>query len=253
MKAHKGRFDILLFSENSHLTKPPFPVLTRDMPRRIPPLLEIHETLYAAFGPQGWWPGDSSMEIVIGAVLVQNTSWRNVEHALHNLRQRQLFDLEQLHALEHGELERLIQPAGFYRVKARRLRNLLDFLVASHQGSLESLFALPPDEARHQLLAVNGVGPETADSILLYAGGLPLFVVDAYTRRVLVRHGWLPPGVSYQEMQRLFASQLPADPRLFNEYHALIVRLGHSHCKARPQCDGCPLASYLPRSGPCDD
>src|SRR5690606_22113237 len=174
--------------------------------------------LHMAYGPQGWWPGDSKMEIVVGAVLVQNTSWKNVEHALRNFRLRQLFDVTQLHALDHSELERLIQPAGFYRVKARRLRNLLDFLVASHQGSLDSLFSLPVAEARRQLLGVNGVGPETTDSILLYAGGLPLFVVDAYSRRLLVRHGWLPPGVGYQEMQRLFHSQLPPDSQLFHEY-----------------------------------
>jgi endonuclease-3 related protein len=223
------------------------------MPRRTPPLLDIYEALHTAFGPQGWWPGDSAVEIVVGAVLVQNTSWRNVEHALRNLRERDLFDFEQLLALEHAELERLIQPAGFYRVKARRLRNLLDFLVASHEGSLENLFALPLAEARRQLLGVNGVGPETADSILLYAGGLPLFVVDAYTRRVLVRHGWLPPGARYDEMQRLFHAQLPPNPQIFNEYHALIVRLGHHYCRARPQCEGCPLACHLPRSGPCAD
>lgn len=223
------------------------------MRRRVPPLLDIFKILHSQFGPQYWWPGDSAIEIVIGAVLVQNTSWKNVEHALRNLRDHGLFDFDRLHALDQNELERLVQPAGFYRVKAKRLRNLLNFLATFHQGSLERLFELPLEEARRQLLGVNGVGPETADSILLYAGRLPLFVVDAYSRRVLVRHGWLPSGVGYHEMQQLFHSQLPADPLLFNEYHALIVRLGHLHCKTHPVCEGCPLAGYLPRSGPCGD
>jgi endonuclease III related protein len=223
------------------------------MSRRSPPLIELYDALLARFGPQGWWPGESPTEVAIGAVLVQNTSWRNVEHALTNLRSADLLDLSRLAMLDQLELERLIQPAGFYRVKARRLRNLLDFLAQSHQGALDSLFRLPLSEARRQLLSVSGIGPETADSILLYGGGLPKFVVDAYTRRVLVRHGWMPPGVSYHEMQQLFESQLEPEPQLFNEYHALIVRLGYHHCKAQPQCLDCPLACYLPRSGPYPD
>lgn len=213
----------------------------------------MYDVLLARFGPQGWWPGESPTEVTVGAVLVQNTSWRNVEHALANLRDHNLLDIARLHALEHDRLERLIQPAGFYRVKARRLRNLLEFLVEGHQGSLDSLFRLPLEEARRQLLSVNGIGPETADSILLYAGGLARFVVDTYTRRILVRHGWAPPKVSYHEMQALFESQLVADPQVFNEYHALIVRLGYHYCKARPRCGECPLACYLPRTGPYAD
>jgi endonuclease III related protein len=213
----------------------------------------MYKALLARFGSQGWWPGESPAEVVIGAVLVQSTSWRNVEHALANLRGLGLLDLNRLAAVEQDELERLIQPAGFYRVKARRLRNLLDFLIECHQGSLDSLFRLPLTEARRQLLSVSGVGPETADSILLYAGGLPKFVVDAYTRRLLVRHGWMPPGVSYHQMQQLFESQLAPDAQLFNEYHALIVRVGYQYCKAQPRCFDCPLACYLPRSGPHPD
>ena len=223
------------------------------MPRRDPPLLEIYQRLFATFGPQGWWPADSPEEVAIGAVLVQNTSWRNVEHALQNLRVRNLFDLPRLHAVPHAELEQLIKPAGFYRLKARRLRNLLDLIVETHRGALNRLLELPLDEGRRQLLEVNGIGPETADSILLYAGGHPKFVVDAYTRRLLMRHAWLAPPARYDQMQRLFESQLPAEPMLFNEYHALIVRLGYHFCKARPRCEGCPLACYLPRSGPLPD
>lgn len=223
------------------------------MPRRPPPVVDIFNALFARFGPQGWWPGDSPDEITIGAVLVQSTSWRNVERALDNLRDSGLLDLSRLQRIAQDELERLVQPAGFYRVKARRLRNLLDFLVDRHAGSLDSLFKLPLEEARRQLLTINGIGPETADSILLYAGGRPTFVVDAYTRRLLVRHGWSPPGVGYHEMQQLFESQLAPAPQLFNEFHALVVRLGYHHCKAQPRCLDCPLACYLPRSGPLPD
>ncbi|MCO6046493.1 endonuclease III domain-containing protein [Aeoliella sp. ICT_H6.2] len=222
------------------------------MPRRPPPLLDLYEEMYAAFGPQHWWPGDSPLEVVIGAVLVQNTAWRNVERAIANLKQHNLIDVDRLYAVEVGRLEELVQPAGYFRVKARRLRNLLEFVIDRHEGSLDRLFELPMEEARRQLLEVNGVGPETADSILLYAGEQPKFVVDAYTRRVLLRHGWLAPPATYEAMQKFFERRLPAEVPLYNEYHALIVRIGNQYCRSQPKCEECPLKGRLPRGGPIE-
>ncbi len=214
--------------------------------------MEVYDELLQAFGPQSWWPGDSPFEVVVGAVLVQNTSWRNVERTIFNLKRHDLLDIHRLARVTTPRLERLLQPAGYFRVKAKRLSSVLEFLLREHGGSLDRLFQLPLEVARGQLLAVHGVGPETADSILLYAGQLPKFVVDAYTRRVLVRHGWVAPPANYQAMQEWFERRLDADVSLFNEYHALIVRLGVEYCKPTPRCDNCPLQHRLPRGGPCE-
>jgi endonuclease-3 related protein len=148
------------------------------------------------------------------------------------------------------DLEELIRPAGYYRVKTRRLRNLLAWLHERYAGSLERMFASRLDTLREELLAVSGIGPETADSILLYAGGMPTFVVDAYTHRVLARHGWIDAEADYYRIQELFAASLPQDAALFNEYHALLVRVGKEHCKPTPVCEGCPLCELLPERGP---
>jgi endonuclease-3 related protein len=222
------------------------------MPRRLPPPIELYNDMYSALGPQNWWPGESPFEVVVGAVLVQNTAWRNVERAIANLKQHDLMDIKRLYAVKVPRLEQLLQPAGYFRVKTQRLRNVLEYLITNHDGELDGLFALPLDEARRQLLEVNGVGPETADSILLYAGEMPKFVVDAYTRRILLRHGWLAPPAAYPEMQQLFERRLPADTQLYNEYHALIVRVGNEFCKSRPKCEECPLRHRLPRGGPIE-
>lgn len=222
------------------------------MPRRLPPLVDLYQDMHAAFGPQYWWPGETPFEVIVGAVLVQSVSWRNVERAIDNLKRADLLDPHRLHAVKQPRLEKLVQPAGYYRVKARRLRNVLNFLIDEHQGDLDRLFALPLEDARAQLLAVNGVGPETADSILLYAGHLPKFVVDAYTRRILLRHGWLAPPATYEKMQKLFEARLEPEAQFFNEYHALIVRVGNQYCRATPRCDECPLRHRLPRSGPLE-
>jgi len=213
---------------------------------------QLYDDLFQAYGPQHWWPGESREEVVIGAVLVQSVSWKNVEQAIDNLRNENLIHFRRLYELPLADLHKLIQPIGYYRVKAKRLRNLLEFLVVKHDGSLDSLFALPMEAAREQLLAVNGVGPETADSILLYAGQMPSFVVDAYTRRVLLRHGWIDPPAKYEAMQRLFENQLPAEAELFNEFHALIVRVGNQFCSRTPKCEECPLRHRLPRLGPLE-
>lgn len=209
-------------------------------------LEEAYERLFAAYGPQHWWPAETPFEVVVGAVLTQNTSWKNVERAIANLRGAGVLEVAPLFALAEEELQELIRPAGFFRVKATRLRNVLRLIVEEFEGSLEKLFELPTDELRARLLAVNGVGPETADSIVLYAAGRPRFVVDAYTRRVGERHGWLDGGESYDAVQALFESSLESDAKRFNEYHALIVEVAKQHCRTKPRCEGCPLEPMLP-------
>jgi endonuclease-3 related protein len=216
-------------------------------------LQEVYQALLAAFGPQHWWPGRTPFEVMVGAVLVQNTSWLNVEKAIENLRQADLLEPHALYAVPQTELEQLIQPAGYFRVKAKRLRSLLRFFVERFDGSVEAMFGTSLYDLRADLLAVNGIGPETADSILLYAGSLPSFVVDAYTLRVLVRHGWIDSGADYHELQDYFQSGLPQDVEQYNEFHALLVRLGKDFCrKAKPCCEACPLREMLPRGGPIE-
>lgn len=215
------------------------------------PLHEAYDLLHAAFGPQSWWPGETPLEVLVGAVLVQNTAWKNVERAIDNLREAGALSLDGLHGLAQEELEELIRPAGCYRVKARRLRNVIDFIHERYEGSLERMFAAGLLSLREQLLEIHGIGPETADSILLYAGGLATFVVDAYTVRVLARHGWIDSEADYHAVQEEFQRQLPDDPALFNEYHALLVEVGKRHCKkSAALCAGCPLEPLLPAGGP---
>lgn len=208
-------------------------------------LLDIYQRLLAAFGPQHWWPGESPFEVAVGAVLTQNTAWRNVECAIDNLKRADCLALEPLLALAHEELAELLRPAGYFNVKARRLRNLL-LLLRDHGGDLEGYLAGDLATRRVELLEVNGLGPETVDSILLYAGDRPTFVCDAYTRRLLTRHGLIDKGATYEAMRALFMDHLPEEVALYNEYHALIVRTGYHHCKPRPRCEGCPLAPLLP-------
>ncbi len=215
-------------------------------------LQEVYDRLFAAYGPQHWWPADSPFEVLIGAVLVQNTSWANVKKAIDNLRDEELLDARTLYDVPVEELEEKIRPAGYFRIKARRLRSLLAFLIERHRGSLEAMFRTPLAELREQLLGVHGIGPETADSILLYAGGMTIFVVDAYTHRVFARHGWIGFDADYYQLKDHFESGLPPDPQLFNEYHALLVHVGKEHCRKTPRCEGCPLADLLPRGGPLE-
>ena len=212
-------------------------------------LREVYERLLTAYGPQHWWPAKTPFEVLLGAVLVQNTAWRNVEKAIENLRRDDLLDPIALYEVSQEELEELIRPAGYYRIKARRLRNVLALLVHRYDGSLDAMFQTGLAELREELLSINGVGPETADSILLYAGGLPTFVVDTYTHRVLARHGWIDFQVDYYEIKDRFESELPADAAMFNEFHALLVQVGKEHCGKTARCDGCPLAPLLPSGG----
>ena len=213
-------------------------------------LEEVYDRLFAAYGPQHWWPGETPFEVLVGAVLVQNTSWKNVAKAIDHLKQEDLLHPQALHDLPADELEQLIRPAGYFRLKARRLRNLLKLLVEGYDGSLEAMFATGLDGLREELLGVNGIGPETADSILLYAGGFPTFVVDAYTLRVFARHGWIDFDADYPTIKDHFESGLEKDAARYNEYHALLVRVGKLHCRKRPKCEGCPLSDLLPDGGP---
>ena len=213
-------------------------------------LRKVFERLFGHYGPQRWWPGDSALEVAVGAVLTQNTSWKNVEHAIESLRGADLLALNRLNRVSTEELQHHIRPAGYYRVKARRLKNLVTFIVQTY-GDLETMFSADMHEVRNGLLSVNGVGPETADAILLYAGGHPTFVVDAYAARILVRHEWIDPKADYQQIKQFFERRLEPDAPLFNEFHALIVAVGKDHCKSKPLCAGCPLEPMLPQNGPC--
>lgn len=205
-------------------------------------LEEIYRRLDAAYGDQHWWPGATPFEVAAGAVLTQNTAWANVEKAIANLTRAGALAPEKLAALAPAEVAPLIRPAGYYNVKARRLRAFVDFLFAEYNGDVATMAAEELAVLRPKLLAVHGVGPETADSILLYACGLPTFVVDAYTRRVLARHRLADEAATYDELKGFFESNLERDVALYNQYHALLVRLGRERCRRRaPRCAGCPL------------
>lgn len=213
--------------------------------------LAPYRRLLAAYGPQHWWPGETAFEVIAGAILTQNTAWTNVERAIANLKRVGAIDCNAILALSAPALAELIRPAGYFNVKGKRLHRLCDFLarrgVAESPARLASQGTLA--QLRADLLAVHGVGEETADTILLYALGLPSFVVDAYTRRVFGRLGLLHGDESYAAIQRLFESHLPRDVALYNEYHALIVRLGKLHCRPRPRCAACPVRRLCPSAG----
>lgn len=206
-------------------------------------LLRIYDLLLAALGPQHWWPARTRQEIVIGAILTQNTTWSNVERAVAALRRAKCLTLRRIHRMPLDRLAELIRSSGTHRVKARRLKNLAEWLESRFGGRLDGLFALGVDQARGELLGVKGVGPETADAILLYAGKLATFVVDAYTRRVLRRHFLLDGPGDYARTKALFERALPDDEQLYGEYHALLVELGKRFCRKRARCRGCPLES----------
>lgn len=204
-------------------------------------LIRIYRALDRFFGPLHWWPGDTPFEIAVGAILTQNTNWANVQKAIGRIKARGAMNPSSLYGLEPAELEELIRPSGYYRVKARRLRAFLEVLCGGFGGDLDAMLSGDLAEARRRLLAISGIGEETADSILLYAGGRPVFVVDAYTRRILERHGILKGRHSYGEIQRHFLQALPSDAGLYNQYHALIVEVGKRFCRKEPLCGQCPL------------
>jgi endonuclease-3 related protein len=253
-------------------------------------LRQYYHALYRAWGPQHWWPAETRFEVIVGAYLTQNTAWTNVELALANLRSARVLGVEGIRALPLRRLQRLIRPSGYFRQKAARLKTFVAFLDQKYSGSLAQLFAQPTGELREELLSLNGVGPETADSILLYAGNHPVFVVDAYTRRILDRHRILPENADYEEIRELFqralaplahqqklipASAAPqleagirgaahppsamstaartAEVQVYNEMHGLIVGVGKLYCrKSKPVCEACPLLPFLPAGGASD-
>lgn len=244
-------------------------------------LRQYYRALYRAWGPQHWWPAETPFEVIVGAYLTQNTSWTNVERAIENLRRAEVLTLDGIRKLRKARLEQLLRPSGYFRQKAGRLKTFIAYLDRQYQGSLERMFAVPTTRLREELLQLNGVGPETADSILLYAGNHPVFVVDAYTRRILGRHEILPEKTDYEEIRQLFERALNriaeeqekngATPlesgfpgtvhppssmseahrtalvQVYNELHGLIVGVGKYHCgKSTAKCDGCPLQRFLP-------
>ena len=233
-------------------------------------------TLLRRWGPQNWWPAQSRFEVIVGAYLTQNTAWINVEKAMINLRRARVLSVKGIREIAWPELEQLVRPSGYFRQKAQRLKTFIAYLDQKYGGSLDRMFAQPTEQLRAELLALNGVGPETADSILLYAGNHPVFVVDAYTRRILERHRIIHKKTSYEEIrglvERAIRSTEPeslqvlkhgAEPRHpvsrmsaaqrsllaqhYNEFHALIVRTGNEFCRSLPRCEGCPLRQFLPR------
>jgi endonuclease-3 related protein len=235
---------------------------------------QYYTALLARYGPQNWWPARSRFEVIVGAYLTQNTNWNNVEKALLNLRRARRLSVNAMREAPLDELEALVRPAGYFRQKARNLKTFMPFLDEQYSGSLSRMFAEPTAKLRAELLTLNGIGPETADSILLYAGNHPVFVVDAYTRRVLLRHGIIHEKTRYEEIRSmieqaissseaksLVVRNLTSDPRHsvsrmsssarsvlaqhYNEFHALIVRVGNHYCRTNPICEGCPLQSFL--------
>ena len=204
-------------------------------------LNDIYQRLYSCFGPQGWWPAQTSFEVIIGAILTQNTAWSNVEKALDNLKSGKVLNIAGIRKIQTKHLARLIRPAGYYNIKAQRLKNFIGFLFDDYKGNLRQMLKKELPLLRQELLNINGIGPETADSILLYAAGKSIFVVDAYTRRILLRHGLMDEASTYDQIQDYFMLHLEHDLTCFNEYHALIVRLAKTFCRTKPDCQKCPL------------
>ena len=243
-------------------------------PRLHDEIPRYYTALLARYGPQNWWPARSRFEVIVGAYLTQNTNWSNVEKALLNLRRARRLSVAAMRSIPLDELEQLVRPSGYFRQKARNLKTFIAFLDRQYSGSLKRMFAEPTGKLRAELLELNGVGPETADSILLYAGNHPVFVVDAYTRRVLLRHGIIHEKTGYEEIRAMIEQAISnseagslvvkdaiSDPRHpvsrmsssvrsalaqhYNELHALIVRVGNHYCRAKPICEGCPLQTFL--------
>ena len=207
-------------------------------------LIDLYNALLHRFGPQHWWPGDSPFEIMVGAVLTQNTNWTNVEKAIANLKNANCLTPHAIHNLTHEQLAPLIKPAGYFNLKARRLKNLINWLIQTCDGDLSVLQNYSTSRLREELLSINGIGQETADSIILYAFEKLTFVVDTYTFRVLVRHGRIDADSHYEQIKDYCESNLPDDLSLYNEFHALIVRVGKDHCKPRAKCANCPLEPF---------
>jgi len=204
-------------------------------------LMEIYSLLFSAFGPQNWWPAETELEMMVGAILTQNTSWNNVEKAIQNLKEKDLLSVRGLSLIPVPILAGYIRPAGYYNIKVRRLKNLIKFIEDKYNGDTNRLFSLDTDTIRKGLLSVKGIGEETADSIILYGVGRPLFVVDTYTHRILSRHSLIEEEAGYNDLQVFFMDNLPHDVELYKEFHALIVKTGKEFCRRKPICFKCPL------------
>ncbi len=214
------------------------------MPSTSDRLMDLYRAMHARFGHRGWWPGESPLEVCVGAILTQNTNWGNVEKAIANLNAQGCMSVAALHAISQADLAELIRPAGYYNVKAKRLKN---FIAVVHEGwgdDVEAFLDRDVHALREELLAINGVGRETADSIILYAAHKPSFVVDAYTYRIMVRHHLIDPEDDYEAIKELFETYLPEDVELWNDYHAQLVAVGKNFCKPRARCEGCPLEPF---------
>lgn len=218
-------------------------------PGRPSDLMAYHRVLADKLGPQHWWPAETPFEVIVGAILTQNTSWKNVEAAITNLKREKLLSPLAIEKVSVPRLERLIRSSGYFRQKAKKLKAFVRFLRLEYGGALNRMFRTPTAELREKLLGVHGVGPETADSILLYAARKEVFVVDAYTKRILSRHGWTEEDVDYEEMRSLVENNLPRDVSLYNEFHAQFVQVGKNWCRPRdPRCSECPLGPFLEAS-----
>ena len=204
-------------------------------------LLKIYDLLLEHFGPQSWWPGETKLEICVGAILTQNAAWSNVEKAILSLKKENYMELGRLKEIKTKKLASLIKSSGYFNVKAERLKSFINYFANRHRGNFNNLFKGKLEDIRHSLLSVNGIGPETADSMLLYAGEIPVFVVDAYTKRIFSRLKLTDKNATYDELQSFFMKNLPGKTTLYNEYHALIVMLGKYYCKPKPVCGSCPL------------
>ena len=206
-------------------------------------LMGIYNLLLSYFGRQNWWPAETELEMMVGAILTQNTNWNNVEKAILNLKEKSLLSIEKLSQIPDPMLAELIRPAGYYNLKVKRLKNLIHFIVDRYQGDIQNLFSLHAETIREELLTVKGVGLETADSIVLYGAGRPVFVVDTYTHRIVTRHGLIEEEAGYHDVHSFFMENLSHDVELFKEFHALIVKTGKYFCRKKPRCFECPLNS----------
>lgn len=211
-------------------------------------LLKIFDILLSTFGRRNWWPGDTPFEVMVGAILTQNTSWKNVEKAITNLKEQGLLDVDALYTIDEKALAEIIKPAGYYNIKSNRLKNFIKVIHDRYDSTIENLSKYDTKTLRDILLNIKGIGEETADSILLYALNRPIFVVDAYTKRFLKNHGLYDGNGNYSDIQRFFMDHLPEDTSLYNEYHALLVYLGQHFCKKIPKCEECPLEVEAERS-----
>ena len=207
----------------------------------------IYQTLLDRFGHRGWWPGETPIEIITGAILTQNTAWKNVEKAIANLRRAGKLSYKALEVIPIEALTELIRSSGYYNQKALKLKAFVQFLKKEYQGSLTRMFREETPVLREKLLSIKGIGPETADSILLYDGEHPIFVIDLYTYRIVTRHGWVPESIDYHGLQDFFTAKLPEDTGLYNDFHAQLVAVGNAYCRKTPKCDECPLKRFLPK------